>query len=164
MKQFVLICVAALVVSACGTSRNIVENNTAEHVRVRTFQIQHTNDTVYVPQRTQNRFHEVLANEFYRNAGFSYGDGITVRYRFVSLTQGNRAMRFLAGGIGNAGQASLVIESEFLDENGTVLATIQTEGRIDSGLLGGSYNSAMERAAEEITAYARENFYARYSY
>ncbi len=66
------------------------------------------------------------------------------------------------GGVGNAGEASIVIETEFLDERGNIIGRIETEGRIDSGMMGGRSNSAVYRAAEDIADYARENFYSRY--
>jgi hypothetical protein len=128
----------------------------------RTIQVAVGEHTVYVPTRTHNAFAENLADELYEEIRFGYGNGVTVRYRFTSFTEGNRFARFMFGGVGNAGESSIVIESEFIDPNGQVLSVIRTEGRIDSGFMGGGTSAALERAAEDIANYARANFYSRY--
>jgi hypothetical protein len=154
MVRAFFIGLACCTLVACGTARTAVEDRSDQMARARTIQ-------VIVPSRTHNAFAEDLAVELYEETGFAYGSGTTLRYRFVGFTEGSRARRFLFGGIGNVGETSIIIETEFVDQNGEVLARIQTEGRIDNGFMGGGMSSAIERAAEDIAEYARANVYSR---
>lgn len=66
--------------------------------------------------------------------------------------------RWFTGGIGNAGEASTMVEFEFLSPEGEALSKIQVEGRIGSGFFGGSTDSALKKAAREAAAYAANSF------
>jgi len=162
MVRLVILLTICLSLSACGTARTSVENLSEEMIHARTIRIMPGEHTVYVPTRTHSQFAEDLAEELYEKIEFGYGDGVTVRYRFTGFDEGSRVSRFMFGGIGNAGESSIIISSDFIDQNGQILATIRTEGRIDSGFMGGGMSSALERAAEDIADYARANFYSRY--
>lgn len=65
----------------------------------------------------------------------------------------------MLGGIGNAGEASAIIELVFRAPDGSELAKIQTEGKIGSGIFGGSSKSTVKKAAKEAAAFAISNFY-----
>lgn len=92
------------------------------------------------------------------NQPFTRGNDLTVRYRFVGFDRGSRISRYLLGGLAG-GEAEMVIEAEFVRPDGTVLAKVQSQGRVNAGFFGGSSNSAIDGAVKEIRDYAIANFH-----
>jgi len=64
----------------------------------------------------------------------------------------------MSGGIGNWGQGTLLIEANFFDASGKKISSIQTDAVIESGLFGGSFENALDLAAEKLSEYAVANF------
>lgn len=71
-------------------------------------------------------------------------DDLTISYRFIQFDQGNKFSRWLLGGLGNAGEGSVTIESKFFNREGKEIGKIQTEGKIGSGFLGGSFETSID--------------------
>lgn len=94
---------------------------------------------------------------FEKDAAFSHGRGLTVRYRFVGFDRGSRMSRYFLGGLAG-GEAEMVLEAEFVAPDGKVLAKVQSQGRVNGGFFGGSSNSAIDGAVKEIRDYAVANF------
>ncbi len=152
----------ALLLAACGTGRTIVLDP-ADRTEIETYHaaaIRHAEDTVEVPEKVLDAFDTELHKAFFgEEAVFEDGeDGLRVEYRFLQFDPGNRFSRWLFGGIGNAGEATMLAEVRFLKPGGAEMARIQVEGRIGSGFFGGATDSALEKAAEEAAAYARAHF------
>ncbi|MFQ5346927.1 MAG: hypothetical protein ACE5ED_03660 [Rhodothalassiaceae bacterium] len=152
----------ALLLSACGAGRTIVLDP-AERMEIETYQaasIVHGEDTVEVPEKVMAAFNKELDRAFFGDEGaFEKGDdGLQVTFRFLQFDPGNRFSRWFFGGIGNAGEATMLAEIRFGRPDGVEMARIQAEGRIGSGFFGGTADSALEKAAEEAADYARAHF------
>jgi hypothetical protein len=123
--------------------------------------IERSEDSVAVPEELRTMFLEEIRNDLYgtpEEAGpFKEGDGLTIRVKVVQFQGGNQFQRWFFGGIGNQGEASMQLLTEFYDGE-KKLSHIQTEGRIGSGFFGGSVKSAVEKAAGEISQYAITHF------
>jgi hypothetical protein len=118
-------------------------------------------DSVTVPEELRDLFRDQLRRDLYGTAEdpgpFTESAGLTIRVKVVQFEPGSQFERWFWGGIGNQGEASMQLLTEFLDGD-RKLAHIQTEGRIGSGIFGGSVKSAVEKATAEISSYAVENF------
>ncbi|MGZ3633869.1 MAG: DUF4410 domain-containing protein [Parachlamydiaceae bacterium] len=101
-------------------------------------------------------FEKQLTRKLYKDGQIQQGPGIKLKYRFIQYNEGSRFARCMLGGIGNCGKASLLVEVVYLDCNRIELGKIQTEGKISSGLTGGSSDSAVQQAAEEVATYTRD--------
>ena len=152
---------AYLLLSACGTGRTMVMEPPAERKSYASAMLERAADSVTVPEELRVMFRDQLRKKLYGTAEqpgpFTEGAGLTIRVKIVQFEAGNQFERWFWGGIGNQGEASMQLLTEFLDGD-RKLAHIQTEGRIGSGFLGGSVKSAIEKATSEISAYAVENF------
>lgn len=150
-----------LLLTACGTGRTMVMEPVAEKKIFEAARFERTADSVAVPEELRAMFVEQLREDFYGTAEkpgpFSEGDGLTVRVKVVQFESGSQFQRWFFGGIGNQGEASMQLLTEFLDGD-RKLAHIQTEGRIGSGVFGGSVRSAVEKAVSEISGFAVEHF------
>jgi hypothetical protein len=89
-------------------------------------------------------------------AGFSDGEGLTVRYRVTEYHPGNRAARYFAGPF--AGKGHLMIEVVYLDQSGAELSRINVGGEISMGAFGGDFGGATRQAAEEASQFAVQHF------
>jgi hypothetical protein len=152
---------ACLFLAACGTGRTMVMEPTTEQKVFESAKFERATDSVEVPEELRAMFVEELRRNFFGADGkpgpFKEGEGLTVRVKVVQFEGGNQFQRWFFGGIGNQGEASLQLLTEFFDGE-RKLANIQTEGRIGSGVFGGSVKSAVEKAVAEISDYAVSNF------
>jgi hypothetical protein len=123
--------------------------------------LERASDSVEVPEELRVMFVEKLRADLYGDAGkpgpFTEGDALTIRVKVVQFEAGSQFQRWFWGGIGNQGEASMQLLTEFF-EGDQKLAHIQTEGRIGSGFFGGSVKSAVDKAVSEISTYAVQNF------
>ena len=152
---------ACLFLTACGTGRTMVMEPVAERKAFANAKLERATDSVAVPEELRAMFIEEIRKDLYGTAEaagpFTEGDGLTIRVKVVQFEGGSQFQRWLFGGIGNQGEASIQLLTEFF-EGDTKLSHIQTEGRIGSGVFGGSVQSAVEKAASEISDYAVSNF------
>ena len=118
--------------------------------------IAHGEDTVDVEDEYGAYFQTKLGEELYQEGAFVNGDEMTMRYRFIQLDNGSRAERYLLGPI--AGKGTMTIEIIYLDSEGTEVAKIHTGGEVSGGFFGGSFKSALDKAAQEAAEYAISNF------
>ncbi|TLS65257.1 hypothetical protein FEF65_13215 [Mariprofundus erugo] len=56
------------------------------------------------------------------------------------------------------GRGTLLIQADFFDATGKKLSSVQTDAVISGGLLGGSFESAIDKAVEKLAEYAIANF------
>src|SRR5262245_9113850 len=153
--------VVCLFLTACGTGRTMVMAPVAEKKTYSAVRVERADDSVAVPDELRVMFRDQLRLELYGTAEkpgpFTEGDGLLIRVRVVQFEGGNQFQRWFWGGIGNQGEASMQLLTEFFDGD-KKLSDIQTEGRIGSGFFGGSVKSAVEKATSEISTYTVQNF------
>lgn len=145
------------VLTSCGTGRTMVSDPVIvpSSARLRGITIERGEDTIPVSYKAKSVFENRLSRKLFADGNLRRGSGIYLQYRFIQFDEGSRFARYMFGGIGNMGESSLMIEVSYLDENGRNLGRIQTEGRISSGIFGGSSDEAVERAADEVANYTR---------
>ena len=150
-----------LLLTACGTGRTMVMEPVAERKVFSAAKLERADDSVEVPAELKTMFVEKLRGDLYgtteRAGPFSEGDGLTIRVKVVQFEAGSQFQRWFFGGIGNQGEASMQLLTEFF-EGDRKLANIHTEGRIGSGFFGGSVESAVGKAVSEISGFAAKNF------
>jgi hypothetical protein len=95
----------------------------------------------------------LYTSDFYR------GDDLTLRWRVTKCDRGSRALRYLVGF--GAGRAEMLVESIVVDRKGKVVGNGVADGDQTMGVMGGSFASAVEEAAEKTAAIARKAAYGR---
>ncbi len=159
MKKIILICVATLFVSACGAgTTTIIDAYNGPQMNLETASIVSADTMVDVPDELQKFFKEAMDEQFFEKGLFTRGTGLKVEYTFTQFEAGNRFSRYMLGGIGNAGEASLTVKVEFFDSDGNKLSAINVGGKIGSGMFGGSVKEAMTKAAKEAAEYGVVSF------
>ncbi|HLJ21543.1 MAG TPA: hypothetical protein VKU84_15160 [Stellaceae bacterium] len=83
---------------------------------------------------------------------------MSLTYQFVQYNPGDQFTRWLWGGLGNAGEGSMSIQTIYTDKNGQQVGKIMSQGRITNGAFGGSMDLAIQRAAEEVAQYTLTTF------
>jgi hypothetical protein len=157
LLSLVLISVLVFCVG-CGVGRNLVVKPPETKVRAASATASEANSSVSVPTEVKSEFQTKLDKYLYDEGAFKKGSELKIKYRFIQYEPGSQFSRWFLGGIGNAGEGSLMIEAKFFDSGDQELATIQTEGRIGSGFFGGSYSQALDKAAEKVAEFAKTNF------
>lgn len=149
----------AMPLAACGSGHLVVEQPNTSQVRARGIELQYDNSTTNVPEGASEYVREKMEEAFFTgdNSIFQPGADMLVRYRFIGFDRGSRAGRWLAGPLG-VGGAQMVLEAEFVDTSGNVLARVRGQGELSGGFFGGSSNSAIDKAVNEIARYARQQF------
>ena len=156
MKNILLILFCSLSLVGCGAGRlTVLDPLECDEVALK-IKIQRTKDTVKTNPERVEEFESLLRKEL-RNKGAIEGSDITLSYRFVQVNEGNRFGRWLTGGIGNLGEGSLTIEVKYINRQGREIGRIMSEGKIGSGLWGGGFSNALEKAAEEIAQYTAKS-------
>ena len=156
-KTMASVCVAsALLFAGCGSARNIVMAPADTSYRASAIEVNRAASTVQVPDEYTSYFDGKLREDVFKS--FARGNGIKLEYRFISFDEGSRFKRYLSGGIGNWGEGTLLIEANFLDGSGKKIGSIETDAVISGGMFGGSFENALDKAAEKLSSYAVANF------
>jgi len=145
-----------IVVGCASATTTVLAPPSGTSVKSSSIQIVKGEDTVPVDPEYGSYFREKLADALYSVGGFENAEGLTLQYRFIQLDQGSRAARYLLGPI--AGKGTMTIEIVFLDLDGNETSRIHTGGEVVGGFAGGSFKSALEKAAKEASEYARNNY------
>lgn len=115
---------------------------------------------VRVPEEVRNALQDKLHRGLYGNNMFGKGTDLKIRYRFIQYDPGNRLARwfhdFREDHAGEEG--SLTIQVNYFDATDRKLSTILTKGEVGAGPFGGSFNSAVNKAAKAIVKYTRKTF------
>lgn len=148
----------ALTLTGCaGTGRTMVLSVPSErHI---------ANSYTLVPGRSTVPFNPEFQAQFEADVhaglaaiNMTQGKDLIIDYRFLQFDEGNRVVRYLAGGFGNAGEGDMTIEVTFRDKNKKELNKIHVGGKITAGFFGGSFNHAVEQAAQQVIKYVTINF------
>ncbi len=142
--------------SGCGTARIVATDQPQVRYASSNINIIRNNSAIQIPSDASSYFDEKLKEELMKN--FSSGNDLTLKYRFISFQEGDRLKRYISGGIGNWGEAAVIIEAEFFDNQGNKLGEIQIDGKISSGIFGGGINYALDRIVTELSNYVFSNF------
>jgi hypothetical protein len=158
-RLYALFCMfgVSFVLASCGTGKTMVMD-AGESQKANSITVVEGQSTVTVPSEAETTFKNKLDELLFTKGGFHRGDEVALTYRFVQFNEGSRFKRWFTGGIGNSGEGNLTIEVVFSDKSGKQLGKIMSEGKIGSGIFGGSSDSAIDKAAEEIANYAVEHF------
>lgn len=147
----------SLAVSGCaGSSNLVVMPNTSEY-RSGSVTLEYGGATVEAEDKGVSELKAYMEKAFFEKGLFEKGEGLTVRYGFMTYDEGSQAARYFLGGLGG-GEAKMVVGAEFYDNDGQLLAKIQSEGRLSGGFFGGDASSAIEAAAKEVAEFAAANF------
>ncbi len=165
-KQRLMLMIASLLVlpvttllQGCGSARTVVTDAPAVKSSFAQASVVEESSTVPVPDDAKTLFVERVNRSLFDDTTFKQGaGGLRLSYRFVSFSAGSQFERWFWGGLGNAGEGSVTVEVRFLDQSGKQLAKIQSDGRIGSGVFGGSMQDAVKNAAEEVAKFAKANF------
>lgn len=158
--RILLALVSAAFLAACGSGQTVIlerPDGGAKYEQAYLVEGEHLAD---VTAEQIKEFHDYLDDFMFGEKGVFQKDegGFAVSYRFTSFNPGSRAKRYIAGGIGNWGEASTVIEVTFTNPDGLQIGKINVEGRIGSGFFGGDTESTLKRAAREAVDYAEAHY------
>jgi hypothetical protein len=159
-RRVIITAAIAFALAGCGSSNLIVLDPVKAPIKADTISLVYENSTVGVPDdavaQTKHYMHEAFFGG--DHPAFREGmNGISIHYGYVGFKKGSRFGRWMIGNIGNAG-ANMVLRAEFYDAAGNKIGEAQSQGQINSGLLGGSANSAIKKAVKEIEQYAEAQF------
>lgn len=160
MKRILVIGLVLLLVG-CGTARTLVIEPVKQPAQFQRAELIEANATVKVLPAVQEKFRSVVEKGLYENGAFEHGNDLRIVYTFISNNPGSQFQRWLWGGIGNAGEGSLVVMVRYLDASDTEIAKMEVEGRIGSGVFGGGFDEAITKAAEDLVKFTIDNFAAR---
>jgi Domain of unknown function (DUF4410) len=157
ISKSILIISLALYVSACASGTITVLTPVTQQADYKTLKIESGTDTVTLPADARAHFEKRL-NEYLYDAksGFTRGDELTLRYRFIQFDEGSRVARYVIGF--GAGKGKMTAEVVFTDRSGNELAKIHVEGEISMGFLGGDFDQAISAAARKVADYAIKTF------
>lgn len=157
-REVLLFLGVGLVLAGCGAGKILVLKPAEATTRVSSVEIAEGASTVKVPDEVKKSFEEELGRLLYAEGAFQRGPDLKITYRFIQHDPGNQFTRWFWGGIGNAGEGSITVEAKYFEASDRELATIQAEGKIGSGAFGGSFDLAVQKAAEKIAEYTKQNF------
>lgn len=150
--------VAAASVSGCASNHLIVDEAVTAPVHAQTVKLDYQPTGAAVTEDAAAYLQRKMQEAFFGNdGGFTQGNDLTVRYRFVGFDRGSRLGRYLLGGLAG-GEAEMTIQAEFVAPDGAVLGKVQAQSRVHGGFFGGSSNSAIDGAVKEIRDYALAHF------
>jgi len=160
MQKVVLtaLVIASLGLGGCASSVLTVEKPHVGSERFSSAELVYDQSSVPVDQNNLDYTKEKMEAALFAGDSpiFTRGSGLTIRYRYVGFNEGSRVGRYLLPGI--AGGATVILETDFVARDGTVLATVRGEGEVGGGFAGGSNKSGIDQAIEEIAAYAAREF------
>jgi len=164
MRNTILSCVALLVLSACGSSRNVVIDPVREAVGPFTsVQLKEGDSTIDLAADDKAYFEQKMSEYLSPHFEFPASSELRIVYSFIGFEEGSRGKRWLAGGIGNWGEGSLVIQTQYMTADGKILSTINTDASINGGFFGGDIESTFKKAARKLSDYTIQQFAAKKS-
>lgn len=153
-----LIITMIILLAGCGAGKTMVLKPSERKLQCNSVDISEGKSTVDVPETDKKAFQEKLTKLIYEEGGFQKGNDLRIVYRFIQYNPGSQFTRYMWGGLGSAGEGTLTVEAKYFDVSDKEIATIQTEGKISSGVFGGSFSFAIEKCAKEIAEYTKKNF------
>lgn len=146
----------AFALAACGTAKTTVAQAPQEKAGYRSIQIVEEPSNVQVAPDLAKEFRHELESGLFKQVGFKRGEQLRLAYRIVQLDEGSRLSRALPAG--QSGEGSVTVEVKYFNAKDQPLAQTRVEGKIDGGVVGGSFDSALHKAARAVVAYTSDNF------
>lgn len=152
-----------LISFGCTSGRTLVMNVPTERLKAASANIVEEQATVSIPSEVSTMFRDKLEQALFAGVQgstppFIKGSDLGIHYRFIQYTAGSRFKRWLAGGIGGYGEGVMTVEARFIDSSGKEISRIQSVGKIGAGIFGGAIDGAVEKCAEEVAQYVKQNF------
>jgi len=147
-----------LLLAGCGYGETTVVEPSSQTGRFQSVSIKPGQTTAGVPPEVSARFLSRLEDKIYREAGLNRGGDLTLSYEFTLYTAGNQLERYIFGGLGSVGQASINVQATYADRTGKQIGKIVSGGKLEGGLFGGDSDLAIDRAADEVATYTLDNF------
>lgn len=158
MNRIAFAAIAALSFSACTSSMLTVEQPYTGSQRFSTATVVQAPSSVTIDPDDLGYTHRRLETALFSDQSpiFDSGQQLAIRWRYVGFDEGSRVGRWLAPGV--AGGSKIVLEAEFVDQDGRILSTVRSQAEVGAGLIGGTGKSGIDKAVEEIADYAAANF------
>jgi hypothetical protein len=145
--------------AGCITTASMVETQKPAHsIKVSTAQISEEASTLNVPTDVRMRFGQFLDDDLYSKHAFQRGSDLKIAWSFSEFDPGSRTLRYLVGF--GAGKGKIAVHARFLDQKGQEIGAVDGSATVVMGALGGSYDSALRKCADEVARYATDNFLA----
>ncbi len=158
MKKLLYFLPLMIILQGCaGKGTTMVLNAPTERQMARNYHLVDSGSTVGV-ESSAKRLFETEVNQGLRQANMQAGQDLEISYRFIQFDEGSRFMRYMAGGLGNAGEGEMTIEVTFKNRDKQEIGKINVGGKIASGAFGGSFDNAIEQAALQVVRYVNSNF------
>jgi hypothetical protein len=158
MKKSILVLPLIALLSGCtGSGTTIVLDAPTQTCLAKTYSLVEGKSIVQRDETIKQQFEYEVEGRF-AESGMMPGNDLIIEYRFIQFDEGNRFVRYLVGGLANAGEGTMTIEIVFKNKNKEVLNKIQVGGKITAGLFGGSFDNAVEEAANQVVKYTVTNF------
>lgn len=109
-----------------------------------------------VPEPVALKFRLILEQEHWK-AGFTRGKNLIINYTIIDSKPGEKFGRVSSVGK-KTGEGVMAVDVEYTDGAGKKLAKIRVVGKVEFGVLGGSYDRALKKAATEIARYSTQHF------
>lgn len=158
MKKILMASALAFAMTGCASSALMVEQPKSGTFRTSQATILYDKSNVPVDDDNITYTQERMEKAFFGGETplFAKGAGITVRYRYIGFDEGSQAARYFLGPI--AGGSKILLETDFIGPDGTLLAQVRGEGSVSGGFFGGSNKSGIDQAVEKIAEFAAANF------
>jgi hypothetical protein len=111
-----------------------------------------------IPPQFHGKFVQRLERELY-DENFTRGNDLVLTWKCTEVNAGNRALRYFVGF--GAGAGVVVIQATLADAKGHVLGTKELKGVQTIGMFGGSFDSAIEMAADGTADFAAAHAYPK---
>ena len=158
MKKSILVLPLVALLSGCvGSGTTMVLDAPTQTHLAKTYSLVEGKSTIGCDEAIKKQFEYEVKDKF-AESGMMPGNDLIIEYRFIQFDEGSRLVRYFAAGFGNAGEGGMTIEIVFKNKNKEVLNKIQVGGRITAGLFGGSFDNAVEQAANQVVKYTVTNF------
>jgi hypothetical protein len=157
MRIYILLAVVACL-TGCGTANTLVLKPNMSRDKFARAELIACKPNVDVPADVTNELESVIRKGLNEGGAFSPGPDLRILYTIISYNPGNRAARYLTGGIGDTGEGSIAVMVSYVDKDDRELAQTQVQGRIGSGFFGGSLDNAIAKVGEDIVRFTIERF------
>jgi hypothetical protein len=111
-----------------------------------------------VPPEIRTKFVQRLDSELFTEK-FAHGNELALTWKCTEVNPGNRALRYFVGF--GAGSGVMAITTTLSDSKGHPLGSRELKGVQTIGFFGGSFDSAIEMAADGTADFAAEKAYPK---
>lgn len=155
MKNIILTFVVALFMVSCSSKNIVSKSYTSENI--------YSSYNITYPQDTNmtSKYEIISQNlqEKLQKQNIKNGSDLQIDIKFASYDEGNRFLRYVIGF--GAGQAKIIVVTNFYNNNKKHLGTLQTQANIAAGLLGGGSDTSLSLVADKIISFAKKHYFVK---